>query len=171
MANWQYSFGTSPIWYDLPGTEGQTTLTVNGSFIVGTVFYRVVIVSNLGICTGYSFVAYSSAFRITAKSGCLSPDGSLINNQIQTDQYLTIQKIYPNPATNLVSLEINEPTEGSAQIEIMDITGRQVLKQTTSLTEGLNTISVDVSQLSKGIFIVKMTDSQNQKSWVKMVKE
>ena len=61
--------------------------------------------------------------------------------------------------------------EGSAQLEILDVTGRQVLKQNINLTKGFNTINLDISQLSKGIFIIKLTDSQNQKAWVKMVKE
>ena len=171
VANWQYTFGTSPIWYDLPGTEGQTTLTVNGSSITGTVFYRVVIVTELGICTGLSSVAYSTAFRITTKLSCLSPDGSIVNNDIQTDQRLTIQKVYPNPASNVFNLEMNSNTEGVSQIEIIDVTGRQVLNQTLGLSEGFNTISLDISKLSRGVFIVKITDSKNQKAWVKMVKE
>ena len=171
IANWQYSYGISPIWYDLPGTEGQTTLTVNGSSITGTIFYRVVVVTEKGLCVGYASVAYSTAFRINIKAGCLSPDGSLVSNNIQTDQHLTIQKVYPNPASNLVSLEIESYTEGVTQIDIMDITGRQVLKQTAALIEGMNSISLDISQLSKGVFIVKMTDSQNQKAMVKIVKE
>ena len=171
VANWQYSFGTSPIWYDLPGTEGQTTLTVNGSTISGTIFYRVVIVTELGICTGLSSVAYSLAFRINKKAGCLSPDGSAVNHDMTIVKGLTVVKAYPNPASNLISLEIESSTEGFAQLEILDVTGRQVLKQTTILTEGMNSISLDISLLSRGIFIVKMTDVNNQKAWVKMVKE
>ena len=168
---WQYSYSTSPIWYDLPGSEGKTSLTINGSNIIGTTFYRVVICTELGICTGLKAVAYSSAFRVNKKLTCPSPDGSITNTGTTINKGFTLVKTYPNPATNLVTLEIDSYTEGVTQLEILDITGRQVLKQTTSLTEGLNTISVDVSQLSRGIFIVKMTDSQNQKSWVKMVKE
>ena len=62
-------------------------------------------------------------------------------------------------------------TEGAAQIEIMDVSGRQVLKQTLNLTEGFNTINLDISHLSRGVFIVKITDSKNQRAMVKMVKE
>ncbi len=184
VANWQYSFGTSSIWYDLPSTQGQTSLTVNGSSVSATIFYRVVIITQLGICIGQSSVAYSAAFRINKKAGCLSPDGSIVHNNIQTDSHLTIQKVYPNPATSLVSLEIEyvtasgdlslrgtKQTEGVTHLEILDVTGRQVLKQTAYLTEGFNTINLDISQLSRGVFIVKVTDSKNQKAWVKMVKE
>ena len=190
VANWQYTFGTSSIWYDLPGTEGQTSLTVNGSSVSGTVYYRVVIITQLSICTGQASVAYSNSFRINKKANCPSPDGSMTNTTIYTtDKILTVVKVYPNPATDLVSLDIENVTasgdlssggtkhtpkginEGSAQLEILDVTGRQVLKQNINLTEGFNTINLDISQLSKGIFIIKLTDSQNQKAWVKMVKE
>ncbi len=168
---WQYSYASSPIWYDLPGSAGLTSLTINGSSIGETVYYRTVICTELGICTGYKAVAYSLAFRVNKKLSCPSPDGSITNTGTTIAKGFTLVKTYPNPATNIVTLEIDSYTEGSAQMEILDITGRQVLKQTTTLTEGLNTINLDVSQLSRGVFIVKMTDSQNQKSWVKMVKE
>ena len=171
VTKWQYTFGTSSIWYDLPDTENQQSLTVNGSTISGTVFYRAIICSALKICTGLSAVAYSNAFRITKKGGCSSPDGSITSSDINTDKSFTVMKTYPNPATNFVYLEIESYTEGVAQLDILDVTGRQVLKQTATLTEGMNSISLDISQLSRGIFIVKVTDSKNQKAWVKMVKE
>ena len=171
VAIWQYSFGTSSIWYDLPGTEGQSTLTVNGSSISGTIFYRVVIVTEKGLCVGAASVAYSTSFRINKKAGCLSPDGSMTNTEITTGKGITVVKAYPNPATNLISLELENFTEGAAQIEIMDVSGRQVLKQTLNLTEGFNTINLDISHLSRGVFIVKITDSKNQRAMVKMVKE
>ena len=172
VVKWQYSFNTLTNWNDLPGTQGQTTLTVNGSTVSGTVYYRVVITTDLGLCTGAASVAYSSAFKITKKANCVSPDGSIVNNGIQTNPHLTIQKIYPNPASNYINLEMENVTaSGVSQIDILDITGRQVLKQTLNLIEGFNSISLDISQLSRGVFIVKMTDSQNQKAWVKMVKE
>ena len=97
------------------------------------------------------------------------------NSQNKTSSGFTLQ-CFPNPAHDVLTVQLDNITpEGInkrvVQLEILDITGRQVLKQTATLTEGLNTINLDISQLSKGIFIVKMTDSQNQKAWVKMVKE
>ena len=187
VTKWQYTFGTSSIWYDLPGTEDKLSLTVNGSSVSGTIFYRAVICSGGGICTGQAVIAFSNAFRITKKLNCTSPDGQILNTEITADNRLTIHKAYPSPATDAITLEIEHYpivssnsdmllqktnyTEGVTQLEISDVTGRQVLKQTTILTEGFNTINLDISQLSRGIFIVKMTDSQNQKAWVKMVKE
>lgn len=187
VAIWQYSFGTSSIWYDLPGTENQLSLAVNGSSVSGTVFYRAVISSGGGICTGQAAVAFSNAFRITKKQNCTSPDGQILPTDITADNRLTIHKAYPNPASNMITLEIEhypmvtssgdlsfqktKHTEGVAHLEILDVSGRQVLKQNLNLTEGFNTISLDINQLSRGVFIVKLTDGQNQKAWVKMVKE
>ena len=187
VTKWQYSLGTSSIWYDLPGTEDEFSLTVNGSSVSGTIFYRAVICSGGGICTGQAAIAFSNAFRITKKLNCTSPDGQILNTEITADNRLTIHKAYPSPATDAITLEIEhypiissnsdmllqktKHTEGVAQIDIMDVTGRQVLKQTVTLVEGINSINLDISQLSRSIFIVKITDSQNQKAWVKIVKE
>ena len=171
VANWQYSFGTSSIWYDLPGTAGQTTLTVNGSTISGTVFYRVVIVTDLGICTGQSSVAYSLAFRITKKAGCLSPEGSLVNNNIQTNPHLTIQKVYPNPARDFVSIEIESSTEGVALISLIDITGKPVFSTYKNLSKGRNDISIDISALPSGIYLCQLKDGQHNVRPIKLVKD
>ena len=192
VAIWQYSPSTSSIWYDLPGTEGQLTLTVNGSTVSGTIFYRAVICSGGGVCTGQAAVAFSNAFRITKNLNCTSPDGQILPTDITADNRLTIHKAYPNPATDMITFEIEHyPTvtasdnlslqkakhtpeginEGVAHLEILDVTGRQVLRQPTYLTEGFNSINVDISKLSRGIFVVKLTDGQNQKAWVKIVKE
>ena len=92
------------------------------------------------------------------------------NSQNKTSSSFTLQ-CYPNPADDVLTVQLNNITEGVAQLEILDVTGREVLKQNINLTEGDNSISLDISQLSRGIFIIKLTDSQNQKAWVKMVKE
>ena len=171
VANWQYSFGTSSIWYDLPGTEGQTNLAVNGSSISGSVFYRVVVVTELGLCVGQSSVAYSAAFRITKKQGCLSPDGSVLNNDVQTNQHLTIQKAYPNPTSDIINLEMGYIGEGIAQIQIMDLTGRVVYSSQQNLQEGFNTVELDVHTLSSGLYIVKIKDANKGEAMIKLIKE
>jgi len=66
--------------------------------------------------------------------------------------------IYPNPATSTIKLNV----EDDATVEIIDMTGRMV--KSVNATAGSNT--VDVSELSSGIYFVKMGASI-----VKFVKE
>jgi len=64
-------------------------------------------------------------------------------------------RMYPNPATNLVTIT----SEGQAMtLDIFDITGKEILSRQMSGT--INTI--DVSQMTKGLYIVKV--QQGEKS-------
>ncbi len=166
VVNWQYSYGTSSIWYDLPGSEGQSTLTVNGSTVTTTTFYRVVICTQLGICTGYKAVAYSSAFRINKNATCSSPDGSITIS----DSPLTILSAFPNPTKDVFILEIENNIEGSAQVEIMDVAGRIVQRTQQSIEKGFTTITLNVQNLASGLYLVRIKDSDNQEVIVKMSK-
>ena len=187
VAKWQFSPSTSSIWYDLPGTEGQQTLTVNGSTVSGTIFYRVVICSGGGVCTGQASVAFSNAFRITKKPNCTAPDGSILNTDITADNRLTIYKAYPNPAADFITFEIehiisNKNTlsqrdafgkginDGIVQLDIMDLTGRVVQKMQQPVVEGFNTITLNILDLAQGIYLVRIKNNQNQVAVVKISK-
>ncbi len=58
-------------------------------------------------------------------------------------------KIYPNPANNYVVLE---QIKGDAMLELYDVLGKKVLSQKTTGS----TATVDVSGLSKGIYVFKL---------------
>lgn len=61
--------------------------------------------------------------------------------------------VYPNPASDKLNITID--AQGSATITILDITGKEVISE--SISKGNNTISIDVSSLSHGLYIVKVT--------------
>ena len=80
-------------------------------------------------------------------------------------------KVYPNPATKKVTVEIPEylqkqtgPTGflattvyhkwGSAMLEAYDLFGRQVMEQT--VYQGTSNVDVDVSQWQRGIFVFRL---------------
>lgn len=65
-------------------------------------------------------------------------------------------KIYPNPATDQLTVELRSQSLSKSQIEIIDITGRIVIAQDFSTRSS----NVDISQLSAGEYIVRITDDQ-----------
>ena len=150
----------------MPNTAGQSTITVNGSTVTSTIFYRAVITTTAGICTGAKSVAYSSSFRITKKAGCSSPDGSVS----QSNSPLTILSAFPNPTKDVFILEIENNIEGAAQVDVMDIAGRKVLSTQQSIEKGFNTLTLNVQNLSSGLYLVRIKDSNNQEAIVKMSK-
>ena len=71
--------------------------------------------------------------------------------------------IYPNPATNTVTIE-NQTASGTYQLQ--DITGKVLLSGSVTATK----FSLDISALSKGIYLLSLIDGEQQVNR-KIVKE
>ncbi|MCX6209884.1 MAG: T9SS type A sorting domain-containing protein [Bacteroidetes bacterium] len=67
--------------------------------------------------------------------------------------------IYPNPARNIVNIKIDY-LDGSGNIVITDILGKPVKQQTLSL----GTNSIDVSGLSKGVYLASIITEQGKQT-------
>lgn len=129
------------------------TQTVNTSFSIAGDWYN--LMDGTTIASTVSTVTLQPGeFRIYGnKPGSLGT---------QTPQQLTASVLYPNPATNLfyVSTPVNKA-------EVYALTGQLV----KTFGSNANGNSFDVSGLSKGIYMVKITDTTNRVSTVKLVKE
>ncbi len=62
--------------------------------------------------------------------------------------------VYPNPASDVLKLQLNNNSNETASIVISDITGKIVLKQNAAAAQGL--INISTSHLGTGHYIVKM---------------
>ena len=129
------------------------TQTVNTSFSIAGDWYN--LMDGTTIASTVSTVTLQPGeFRIYGnKPGSLGT---------QTPQQLTASVLYPNPATNqfYVSTPVNKA-------EVYALTGQLV----KTFGSNANGNSFDVSGLSKGIYLVKITDTTNRVSTVKLVKE
>jgi hypothetical protein len=170
VIGWQSNQITSPAWINVPNTAGQSTLVVNASSLSMTTFYRICVCSALGICTGTKSVAYSNAFKVSQRINC-SAVAPVIGKYPIKGGGVGVVDAYPSPANSIVTLDIEGATEGSAQIELIDMTGKIALRETRFLQEGSNSISLDINRLSRGIYMVRFTDSAKQQSLVKVMKE
>lgn len=101
----------------------------------------------------YSSTAAQAArnILITQKSWVISGDsfdGTCA--ALGDENFVTLNtKIYPNPAQNIVNVEV----DGLTEIEVYDINGRFLIKK--QMSENKN--SMDISSLSKGIYILKVS--------------
>ena len=176
ILNWQSNPIVSPVWVNIPGTANNINLTVNGSSIATTTFFRVCICSPLSICTGPAALAYSSVFRVSKKTNCAppppapAPPSSLVQNTNAPGSNAVISKAFPIPTNHRVTLEIEGASEGDAQIEVLDLMGKVAIKETRFLQFGTNEVSFDISKLSSGIYIVKFMDSEKHQSSIKITK-
>jgi Secretion system C-terminal sorting domain len=171
IIKWQSNPMTSPSWFDVPNSADQINLTVNGSDLAMTTFYRFAICSPLSICTGPDAFAFSSAFRVSLKTNCapVAPSPLVDNGGVPSNTAI-ISKAFPIPTNHRITLAIEGASEGDAQIEVIDLMGRIALKETKYLQFGNNEVSFDISNLSNGIYIVKFMDSEKHASSIKITK-
>ncbi|HKR04859.1 MAG TPA: T9SS type A sorting domain-containing protein [Bacteroidia bacterium] len=64
--------------------------------------------------------------------------------------------VYPNPAHDKVTMSINLKESTDFTLQLMDVSGRAVLSETAAGTAGLNTYDLNVSHLSKGIYMLEV---------------
>jgi len=69
---------------------------------------------------------------------------------------LSASSIYPNPASGKVTvkLEVEEPV--SLQLAVIDLLGSSLIREEYNLTTGTNIKEIDLSNLSKGVYIVRL---------------
>jgi len=77
--------------------------------------------------------------------------------------------LYPNPATTNLSLSFTMQGKATkATINIFDVTGKSMLETNTEISNG-KTIPIDISQLSTGVYFVKITTAKTYQT-IKFVK-
>lgn len=70
--------------------------------------------------------------------------------------------VYPNPASDMLTLQLNNNSNETATIIISDITGKIILKQASKADQGI--IRISTSHFSTGQYIVKMTTTDAEYS-------
>jgi autotransporter-associated beta strand protein len=89
-----------------------------------------------------------------------------VNNISNTSSTL----VYPNPATSLLNLSFNmQGAERNALVKIIDITGKEVITTSTSISNTKVT-SIDISSLAQGMYFVKVI-TNNTIDVVKFIKQ
>ncbi|MDX5396660.1 MAG: T9SS type A sorting domain-containing protein, partial [Hymenobacteraceae bacterium] len=66
--------------------------------------------------------------------------------------------VYPNPANEIVQVQLPEPQQQQTLLKLLDLQGRQVLVQTVEA--GTTTATLHLQQLSKGCYLVQVQTPQ-----------
>ena len=86
---------------------------------------------------------------------------SISRSDLQSDHYM----IYPNPASDLVTVKVSDNTFGSDYYSIIDATGRQILSG--KLEEEITLINI--SEIPVGIYLLQI--GQHKKQVFKLIKK
>ena len=78
--------------------------------------------------------------------------------------------VHPNPATSYVDVVFDATERGTANVELMDITGRVVYTNSVETQEGSNQLNLNLNGYSKGVYMLNVTKN-NTISRIKLVIE
>ena len=64
--------------------------------------------------------------------------------------------MFPNPATDQLTVEVNMEAENDVQVAVTDASGRVAVQQHRTLGKGDNKMQIDLGSLSNGIYFVQV---------------
>jgi len=76
-------------------------------------------------------------------------------------------KIFPNPASSDITLELSSDDDEIAELRITDLLGRVIKSEEISLTNGLQNIQMSLLQMPSGIYQVSVHSPE--KTWVNLI--
>jgi Leucine-rich repeat (LRR) protein len=69
-------------------------------------------------------------------------------------------KAFPNPVDKTVQVEFSVEESSAATISVSDLLGRQMLLQNVEATKGLNAVTVDMSTLPRGFYMLTLQNGK-----------
>jgi hypothetical protein len=79
-------------------------------------------------------------------------------------------ELFPNPTNGIVTLKFNSEVNQNSDLIVADITGRDVINEIVTLSKGENEFNFDMSNLVKGIYLVKLKTLNTENAY-RIVKE
>ena len=68
-------------------------------------------------------------------------------------------KVYPNPSTDIVNIELDTPNSEKISVTITTIDGKEVVRKMIHANAGNNLIVLDTSKLSQGTYMVRVNSA------------
>jgi len=86
---------------------------------------------------------------------------------------LSIAGVFPNPAVNVINLQVSVKVKDNMSIVVTDINGRKIMVQQANIEAGSTNIPVTVSNLPVGTYTVRLlsSDGKEQSAAARFVKQ
>ena len=98
----------------------------------------------------------------------ISPDSPSANVQfIVNESFVTktdelwnggTLNVFPNPTKSLMTVEVDLKNKSNIQINVVNLLGKTMITKNENMGVGMNTLSLDLSQLSSGVYFLNLTD-------------
>jgi len=73
----------------------------------------------------------------------------------------SVVTIYPNPATDILNVDVASVSEAQVQINILDMSGRVIQSKQTVSQKGLNNVRINLNNMASGIYVVQIVENNN----------
>jgi hypothetical protein len=87
-------------------------------------------------------------------------------SHVKTDNSNVIAKVYPNPASSYINVQISGTVKDEVKYSLTDICGRVLKSGSFDSNQGV----IELMTFPKGVYLVKLSEGANQQ-FVKVVKE
>lgn len=67
---------------------------------------------------------------------------------------MTAARVYPNPATTTLNVELNASQNSDVNMSVFNIMGQKVAEKNATVNTGINTLSINTNELSSGVYFV-----------------
>lgn len=75
---------------------------------------------------------------------------------------LSIESVFPNPASSYATIRLNSPTPEATRLELVDVLGRVVRR--VGIASGENEASIPVQDLASGLYFVRIKNASGSES-------
>ena len=82
-----------------------------------------------------------------------------------------IRSVYPNPATEQITVQFFALAEESVRLEVLDVAGKLVAQQSAPAQPGLNTVVLPISHLPTGVYSLLLSNDRMVAAPLRVVKE
>jgi hypothetical protein len=125
-------------------SSGETSQTIIlNQFIHSIIQYNVTVTNNFG-CQGHGFI------RVT-RAECVGIE------EIKTASSVLI---YPNPSAGQFTLEFENFTENSLQIEILNVQGQVIFTKNIAKPSETKSLEIDLSMQARGFYLLRLSNSE-----------
>ena len=69
--------------------------------------------------------------------------------------------VFPNPSSGVTNIKINAVNAGTSKVSVINTLGQVVFEKQLQVTEGSNTLQLDVKEYTNGIYYITVADSNN----------
>ncbi|MEM8907116.1 MAG: T9SS type A sorting domain-containing protein, partial [Bacteroidota bacterium] len=83
---------------------------------------------------------------------------------------LSSAKLYPVPATAVITLELTSEHSTPATVNIVDLNGRLISSRLVELTKGFNQETFDITQLAQGMYLMTIVQQDGQRTTQRFTK-